>query len=261
MMGQDFYVLRCYLCSTFQVYGQGTGKDCRVHTQKLNELRIKKEEEPDEQEDSITKYSNHPELKNYNEDSKDDVHEGQSEEFVKLHCGKKFKPNPLNSNDFDLLFTDKSGLLDPDPQLNSKNNGTNVKSFHSTNVKVSKWNKYLQHQESDKEKCVTSIRKNSVYNTNTGFEKAGENVFKRKNTESEVCYENLCNENVITNICETDPLSFNNAERKINYKTSEFKMASDIKNTVNSGLINDNNLFKKSMFEQHDNDEDISIEL
>uniref|UniRef100_A0A3B3T2R6 MRN complex-interacting protein N-terminal domain-containing protein n=1 Tax=Paramormyrops kingsleyae TaxID=1676925 RepID=A0A3B3T2R6_9TELE len=61
-MGQEFNVLRCFSCQTFQVhqvkkskkwnckmcgekqsllkvYGQGSGADCRRHVQKLNALR------------------------------------------------------------------------------------------------------------------------------------------------------------------------------------------------------------------------------
>ncbi|CAH2099729.1 unnamed protein product [Euphydryas editha] len=66
-MPQIFQVLRCYKCSVFQVhhtrkdnkwicklcgekqsvkrhYGLGTGKDCRMHVQKLNKMRGEKEE-------------------------------------------------------------------------------------------------------------------------------------------------------------------------------------------------------------------------
>ena len=34
-----FHILR------FQVYGQGSGRDCRAHVQRLNEMYLKKEEQ------------------------------------------------------------------------------------------------------------------------------------------------------------------------------------------------------------------------
>ncbi|KAG0720064.1 MRN complex-interacting protein [Chionoecetes opilio] len=60
-MAQEFYVVRCYSCSVFQShqvkkdkklsakceYGRGSGKDSRVHVQKLNSLRRTLEEERD----------------------------------------------------------------------------------------------------------------------------------------------------------------------------------------------------------------------
>ncbi|KAF4521467.1 hypothetical protein B566_EDAN001764, partial [Ephemera danica] len=67
-MPQEFHVLRCYSCSVFQVhfvkksnkwqckmcnekqslkkvYGVGTGKDCRLHVQKLNSLHLVEQEQ------------------------------------------------------------------------------------------------------------------------------------------------------------------------------------------------------------------------
>ncbi|KAM8909173.1 MRN complex-interacting protein isoform 2-T2 [Spinachia spinachia] len=41
-MAQEFHVLRCYSCESFQVqqeFGRGTGADCRRHVQKLNTMR------------------------------------------------------------------------------------------------------------------------------------------------------------------------------------------------------------------------------
>ncbi|XP_069676650.1 uncharacterized protein [Periplaneta americana] len=66
-MPQELHVLRCYSCQTFQVhivkksnkweckicgekqsikkvYGRGSGKDCRLHVQKLNEMHMKETE-------------------------------------------------------------------------------------------------------------------------------------------------------------------------------------------------------------------------
>ncbi|XP_050716162.1 MRN complex-interacting protein-like isoform X2 [Eriocheir sinensis] len=67
-MGQEFHVVRCFSCAAFQTqqvrkdkkfvcklcgekqsvrkeYGRGSGKDCRVHVQKLNTMRRSMEEE------------------------------------------------------------------------------------------------------------------------------------------------------------------------------------------------------------------------
>jgi heme oxygenase len=75
-MPQEFQVLRCVSCSKFQghqlkkakkwlckvcgqkqsfmkVYGQGTGKECRIHVQKLNALAGKMEEEAIENVNSM----------------------------------------------------------------------------------------------------------------------------------------------------------------------------------------------------------------
>uniref|UniRef100_A0A1B6GUL4 MRN complex-interacting protein N-terminal domain-containing protein n=1 Tax=Cuerna arida TaxID=1464854 RepID=A0A1B6GUL4_9HEMI len=72
-MPQEHYVLKCFSCETFQshivkktnkwlckvcgekqtikkVYGRGSGKDCRLHTQKLNALKGEKEQSTVEQE-------------------------------------------------------------------------------------------------------------------------------------------------------------------------------------------------------------------
>ncbi|XP_046674113.1 MRN complex-interacting protein isoform X1 [Homalodisca vitripennis] len=72
-MPQEHYVLKCFSCETFQshivkktnkwtckvcgekqtvkkVYGRGSGKDCRVHTQKLNGLKGEKEQSQIEQQ-------------------------------------------------------------------------------------------------------------------------------------------------------------------------------------------------------------------
>ncbi|XP_049950404.1 uncharacterized protein LOC126457821 isoform X2 [Schistocerca serialis cubense] len=42
-MSQELHVLQCYSCETFQVFGRGSGKDCRAHVQRLNEDKRRKE--------------------------------------------------------------------------------------------------------------------------------------------------------------------------------------------------------------------------
>ncbi|XP_014906001.1 MRN complex-interacting protein isoform X2 [Poecilia latipinna] len=48
VMVQDFHVVRCFRCQSFQVqqeFGRGSGADCRRHVQKLNAMRGAKMEE------------------------------------------------------------------------------------------------------------------------------------------------------------------------------------------------------------------------
>ncbi|XP_078695477.1 uncharacterized protein LOC144924302 [Branchiostoma floridae x Branchiostoma belcheri] len=132
-MVQEFHVIRCFSCETFQVhqvkksnkwncklcgakqsvrkeYGRGSGADCRRHVQKLNMMRATLDSAPpasDDQEDSqqewqeSTEYSTDPQY-DYTEDCQKP---SKWEKFVASTATDKTGDNQDPSDSEDLQFT------------------------------------------------------------------------------------------------------------------------------------------------------------
>lgn len=109
-MPQELHVLRCYSCQAFQVhtvkksrkwdckmcgekqsvkkvYGRGSGKDCRLHVQRLNEMRMKQEGHGCQKFPFQEECSEDPAAVHCVQEERPRYNSGESH-FVTSHCSK-----------------------------------------------------------------------------------------------------------------------------------------------------------------------------
>lgn len=165
-MPQEFHVVRCFSCEAFQSqqvkkvnkfvcklcgtkqsvrkeYGRGSGKDCRIHVQKLNNLRGEIEEKEEDILQSKLQEGGDLHIEHFDQEYNDtEQYEGDGH-FVHDHQYNDFQhENGLNEDFFSGIGT------------------SNISNQHMKEGRKSKWTSYLSNETGDDEDECTEIHEN-----------------------------------------------------------------------------------------------------
>ncbi|XP_059489768.1 MRN complex-interacting protein [Neocloeon triangulifer] len=170
-MPQEFHVLRCFACSTFQVhivkkssnkwqckmcnekqsikqvFGRGTGQECRVHVQKLNASRITSEEMQNSHCTEMTL-------------QKEDLVYSEVQQFDPFN--QPFQPQTSESKWSNFLQVDKEESSDDEDPIQMALRASDPRRVRKAKPRAPK--PALANAEEEEENCSSSRKRTSNFN-------------------------------------------------------------------------------------------------